>query len=1238
MVNMLHNLNRDGLVRFPVGSPETSQGSYDQRVQCTAHEDDGRRRRPLSVDLGHKTKDAVIEFGRAARGLYQLRNSSRNAELRKSDPNLMILTPSMHDIDNLIPTFSPASSPKVEGLRRLCALDATKERHHHSNMVTPDHASRTAQRHVGLGLEGSIRRIPILTYNDAASDAHFNESFQTNQRQSSSPLRPMPKQLQADEKLFAGPRDSGGHRMSSLVLDRVEIALEDVEHDSPLFRAALQSVEKRTLIVKRAAKALYKSAEDCVSAIEALDAAELRIEQNLESMSSLMPSTLGLLQRSVLVDVHGARRQQRQSARNELEAHVLSPMRGLYELCKALLSQFKSFETDSRSYYASTQKWLSSRSPTVNRTEDEGLYSPEAVGFDRSNAKQDRLDDKQHIRQATFDLSRFTIYRSMCLMHAGQAELMLASHMLAWCRSSERSVGQEERMHSLKEQMRMHESQISQHIIAADDRCRHIRSIIIQARLIARKDDPDHAEHADIDDPSAVLIMRKLDTLKRQSALLGLQVQSKHLETASCPLPQSASSIYVDNNAKSVARNEITQQANAEFGTGPALSDAPSSAKRWQARLRSLSFSKQTQELCDVGSTRASLNEQRSPKPDRCNNRQQRRSLSFTSINGTPMLNHPLGSKIQGEQRETKASTSPTTSVAAPLKATRKREGILWVMAKPIQGLSSGDAPRAVTRATNWRECWVVLSGSGHLSEYANWKEAGCPSAFETLKPIIDLRFATVRKPRGIERRFTFEVVTREQRHFFQASNDSEMHAWISAIGLAIESLINGTSSVRQIEKVARHVGEVTRFGDDAQHDSAVRRIFDWGNASNDSTSLGIRAAFSQSLTDLGSATSAKLFMRGSREGGGRTRAGKHEGKSLDHPRGLHLNALSEGGTGSDVSQDAAKKKDRHSRLAVSQEEEEDDDDEDDDVDLDADIPQSLSMTPAHSRGISNTTPLAGYLSRIQAGEVLAVHAKDWSASQSAPTALLNVCTDFDKRIELLVNNSYGQASPLGSSCHTSSGSNSRIEDANLSSVTPSLNTSSNSQTLAQGERGSSVSHTYDGSNKYSRAQEIQYIAGLEGNNLCADCLAPEPRWASWSLNGANVCIFICITCSGVHRSLGVHVSKVRSVDLDDWTDEQLAAARTWGNERANRLYERRKPYVCTVESMGGTRTKAFWSAKYVNRLWFVDTGGTADQAHEASQHIPEKCKVRPSSYAGVPSRRPVERNTTCSVNADLLL
>lgn len=42
-------------------------------------------------------------------------------------------------------------------------------------------------------------------------------------------------------------------------------------------------------------------------------------------------------------------------------------------------------------------------------------------------------------------------------------------------------------------------------------------------------------------------------------------------------------------------------------------------------------------------------------------------------------------------------------------------------------------------------------------------------------------------------------------------------------------------------------------------------------------------------------------------------------------------------------------------------------------------------------------------------------------------------------------------------------------------------------------------------------------------------------------------------SCSGIHRGMGTHISRVKSVDLDAWTDEQLQSVLRWGNSRANK-------------------------------------------------------------------------------------
>ncbi|KAK6928893.1 C2 domain [Dillenia turbinata] len=80
----------------------------------------------------------------------------------------------------------------------------------------------------------------------------------------------------------------------------------------------------------------------------------------------------------------------------------------------------------------------------------------------------------------------------------------------------------------------------------------------------------------------------------------------------------------------------------------------------------------------------------------------------------------------------------------------------------------------------------------------------------------------------------------------------------------------------------------------------------------------------------------------------------------------------------------------------------------------------------------------------------------------------------------------------------------------------------------------------------------LHSLSHESGNRFCADCGSPDPKWVS-----INLGVFVCIKCSGVHRSLGVHISKILSAKLDEWTEEQVnALIEMGGNEALNRKYE----------------------------------------------------------------------------------
>jgi Arf-GAP/coiled-coil/ANK repeat/PH domain-containing protein len=72
-------------------------------------------------------------------------------------------------------------------------------------------------------------------------------------------------------------------------------------------------------------------------------------------------------------------------------------------------------------------------------------------------------------------------------------------------------------------------------------------------------------------------------------------------------------------------------------------------------------------------------------------------------------------------------------------------------------------------------------------------------------------------------------------------------------------------------------------------------------------------------------------------------------------------------------------------------------------------------------------------------------------------------------------------------------------------------------------------------------------------NSYCADCGAENPEWVSLNLN-----ILICIECSGIHRSLGTHISKVRSLTLDALYDHNIDLLDSLGNEIGRLIWEAR--------------------------------------------------------------------------------
>uniref|UniRef100_A0A3P9A621 Arf-GAP with coiled-coil, ANK repeat and PH domain-containing protein n=1 Tax=Esox lucius TaxID=8010 RepID=A0A3P9A621_ESOLU len=151
----------------------------------------------------------------------------------------------------------------------------------------------------------------------------------------------------------------------------------------------------------------------------------------------------------------------------------------------------------------------------------------------------------------------------------------------------------------------------------------------------------------------------------------------------------------------------------------------------------------------------------------------------------------------------------------------------------------------------------------------------------------------------------------------------------------------------------------------------------------------------------------------------------------------------------------------------------------------------------------------------------------------------------------------------------------------------------------------------------------LQRVQTLPGNELCCDCSQAAPCWAS-----INLGVLLCIECSGIHRSLGVHCSKVRSLTLDSWEPELLKLMCELGNSVINHIYEGGCEEM-GVKKPGPSSTRqekeAWIKAKYVEKR-FLKKMSSSDSLVEGDRKSrpwsAKKCQRNHSARRGAPKTR----------------
>eukprot|EP01087_Luapelamoeba_hula_P015995 TRINITY_DN4873_c0_g1_i1.p1 TRINITY_DN4873_c0_g1~~TRINITY_DN4873_c0_g1_i1.p1 ORF type:complete len:625 (+),score=110.29 TRINITY_DN4873_c0_g1_i1:118-1992(+) len=150
--------------------------------------------------------------------------------------------------------------------------------------------------------------------------------------------------------------------------------------------------------------------------------------------------------------------------------------------------------------------------------------------------------------------------------------------------------------------------------------------------------------------------------------------------------------------------------------------------------------------------------------------------------------------------------------------------------------------------------------------------------------------------------------------------------------------------------------------------------------------------------------------------------------------------------------------------------------------------------------------------------------------------------------------------------------------------------------------------------------RRLDTLASLPGNTKCADCDTPDAKWISMSKSFG---LFICIRCSGIHRSLGTHICRVRSVELDNWTHELVDQMEAGGNNRGNAIFEANvvAPWKKPSQHSPHHEVDDYIRAKYEKELFKSKSEGSTHNQNENSTQQPIAAPKRPARP--VPSHMP---------------